>query len=108
MFQEYVPGKPNPLTVPVTFTHLEQNNLYHKGHRMDFEIDEVRIICYNEEYPTYFYVDVSYVSHDRPYTIGDLANTFPPGVLLDPKEDPNKMFFTFGEKEAELTGDALN
>ena len=72
------------------------------------DLDEVSIICYNEEYPTGFHIDVSYVNQDRPYTIGDLANTFPPGIILHPNEDPSKIFFKFGEKEAELTGDALN
>ncbi len=40
-------------------------------------------------------MNVSYVNLDRPYTIGDLANTFPPGVILDPREDPNKTYFGF-------------
>ena len=53
----------------------------------------IDVICYNYEYPTTFYVDVSFVNYDRPYTIGDLANTFPPGIILHPKYDPAKVLF---------------
>jgi len=42
-----------------------------------------------------FYIDISNVNLDRPYKIGDLANTFPPGILLDPKTDVNKVIFEF-------------
>ena len=39
-------------------------------------------------------VDSSFVCPERPYRIGDLANTFPPGVILDPSLDPNDSIFT--------------
>ena len=63
------------------------------------QISFIDVICYNHEYPTTFYVDVSYVNLDRPYTIGDLANTFPPGLILDTnskrKMDPKRQIFFF-------------
>jgi hypothetical protein len=47
-------------------------------------------------------VDVSYVNLDRPYTIGDLANTFPPGLILHPKYDPAKLIFEFYKDEDDV------
>lgn len=92
-FKEYVPGKPNTLRVPVLVTHLEMNKFFHAGFGLRNDVKHVDIICYNNEYPTRFNVDISYVNPDRPYRIGDLANTFPPGVILSPKVDPNKEIF---------------
>ena len=40
-----------------------------------------------------FYIDVSNVSLQRPYKIGDLGNTFPPGIILNPNMDINKPIF---------------
>ncbi len=37
-----------------------------------------------------FYVDVSYVCPERAYRLGDLANTFPPGIVLDKGMDHNQ------------------
>jgi hypothetical protein len=53
----------------------------------------VDIICYNEEHPLRFYVDSSFVCPERPYRYGDLANTFPPGIILAPEINPNKRIF---------------
>lgn len=92
-FHEYVPGKPNPLRVPVFVTHLEISKFYHAGFGLRIDVSHIEIISYNHEYPTRFNVDVSYVNPDRPYRIGDLANTFPPGIILGPKVDPNKEIF---------------
>ena len=36
---------------------------------------------------------MSVVNPDRPYRLGDLANTFPPGIVLAPKADPNAILF---------------
>jgi hypothetical protein len=88
-----VPGKPNPLRVPVFVTHMEMNKFFHAGFGLRIDVQHVDIISYNNEYPTRFNVDVSYVNPDRPYRIGDLANTFPPGIILSPKVDPNKEVF---------------
>jgi hypothetical protein len=92
-FQEYVPGKANYLRVPVNVTHLQLNKFFHGGFGLKIDVEYVDIISYNHEYPTRFNVDVSYVNVDRPYRIGDLANTFPPGIILNPKVDPNKEIF---------------
>lgn len=92
-FKEYVAGKANNLTIPVAVTHLELNKFFHAGFGIQHKVTELDIICYNHEYPTKFFVDVSYVNVDRPYRIGDLANTFPPGIILHPKVDPNKEIF---------------
>lgn len=40
-----------------------------------------------------FFVDSSFVCPERPYRIGDLANTFPPGVILAPSLNPNDRVF---------------
>lgn len=98
-FEEYVPGQPNHLRIPIRITNLENNPFYHEGYVYDFPVTSVEIICYNYEYPTKFYVDVSYVNPDRPYTLGDLANTFPPGIILNPKVDPSKVAFSVAEPE---------
>lgn len=65
----------------------------------------VDVICYNYEYPATFYIDVSYVNLDRPYTLGDLANTFPPGLILHPKYDMSKVLFNFVREEGQSMGD---
>lgn len=78
------------------------------GFSYDFPVDKVSILCYNEEYPTRFYVDVSYVNPDRPYTVGDLANTFPPGVILAPKADPNAVIFSVKEQEGSLDDSSID
>jgi hypothetical protein len=92
-FKEYVPGKANKLTVPVDITHLELNKFFHVGFGFKVNVTEIDILCYNNEYPTKFFVDVSYVNIDRPYKIGDLSNTFPPGIVLSSKVDQNKAIF---------------
>jgi len=104
-FQEYVPGKANYLRIPVRVTHLEMNKFFHGGFGLKIDVEHVDIICYNQEYPTRFNVDVSYVNPDRPYRIGDLANTFPPGIILNPKVDPNKNIF---DLETPETGGGSN
>lgn len=88
--------------MPVSITHIENNFFYHQGYLYDFPTEKVKILCYNEEYPTRFYVDVSNVNVDRPYTIGDLANTFPPGVILAPDADPNGVIFSISIQEGRL------
>jgi hypothetical protein len=90
-----VPGQPNYLKVPVEFTHIQETTFFHEGYNINADIDTVDIICYNHEYPTKFYFDVTNVNLDRPYYIGDLANTFPPGVILNPKVNPNKILFSY-------------
>ena len=57
------------------------------------------MICYNREYPTKFTIDVSYVNLDRPFTMGDLANTFPPGIILKPGVKTDKVLFYVKEQE---------
>jgi hypothetical protein len=101
-FHEYVPGQPNYLTVPLHFSRIEDNKYYHEGYEYDMPINFVSIVCYNYEYPTMFYIDVSYVNPDRPYTLGDLANTFPPGVLLCSNEDHTKEVFYVRQPESGL------
>lgn len=96
---EYVPGQPNHLRIPIRIINIENNTFFHEGYYYDFPIQTVDIICYNYEYPTKFYIDVSYVNPDRPYTLGDLGNTFPPGVILHPKVDPSKIAFSVTEPE---------
>ena len=54
------------------------------------KIKMIDVICYNEEFPTKFYVDMSFCCPDRPYRVGDLANTFPPGLMISPKINLNE------------------
>ncbi len=60
-----------------------------RGSEFDWKKKTIEIICYNEEYPLKFNVDSTFACPDRPYRVGDLANTFPPGVILDPNVNPN-------------------
>jgi hypothetical protein len=99
VFHEYVPGKANYLRVPVLVTHLQMSKFFHGGYGFKIDVEFVDIISYNHEYPTRFNVDISYVNPDRPYRIGDLANTFPPGIILNPKVDPNKEIFVLETPE---------
>lgn len=100
---EYVPGEPNYLKIPVYFSHLEQNRFYNKDYDFDMPENFVYVVSYNHEYPTAFYVDVRYVNPDRPYTFGDLANTFPPGLILNVEHrgmDPKKEIFVIKKMDA--------
>lgn len=66
---------------------------------VDIKLPEVEVICYNEEYPTRFYIDVSYSFQDRPYRVGDLSNILPPGVLISPKHSMNDRIINVVEEE---------
>lgn len=84
-----MPGEPNYLKIPIELTHITSNPHVMKNEEFDQKIDDIEIICYNEEYPMRLYVDISYCSPDRPYRVGDLANTLPPGIILNPKYNLN-------------------
>ncbi len=62
------------------------------------KLEHIEIICYNEEYPMKFYVDVSYCSPDRPYRVGDLANLLPPGIIISPKHNMNDRIINIAEE----------
>lgn len=76
------------------------NNVFvmEKG-EIDQKLEEIDIICYNEEYPTRFYIDISYAGPDRPYRVGDLANILVPGVLINPKVKLNSIIAKIIEEE---------
>lgn len=92
--KEYVPGQPNKLIVPIEITHVSENAYVMLQGEIDIKIQKISIICYNEEYPTRFYVDISYCCPDRPYRVGDLANTLPPGIIIAPQYDMNEKIIT--------------
>lgn len=52
-------------------------------------MEDIAVVCYNEEFPSRFFIDVSFANPDRPYRVGDLANTLPPGLLIDPSVSMN-------------------
>lgn len=68
--------------IPIEVSHLTENAYTRLGASFELMQSEVRIVCYNDDYPHKFTVDMSYVNPLRFYKIGDLANTFPPGILL--------------------------
>ena len=104
-FHEYVPGQPNHIKIPINITHIETSKFFHRNFEFRKNMHFIDVICYNHDYPATFYVDVSYVNLDRPYTIGDLANTFPPGLILHPRYDPAKIIFEFYKDEDSQVGD---
>ena len=86
---EYVPNEPNHLTIPIEVTHITENPYFQQGSEFEWKKKTIDIICYNDEYPLKFNVDSTFACPDRPYRIGDLANTFPPGVILSPSINSN-------------------
>ena len=68
--------------MPLEITHATENPYLLQRGDIDIKLDHNDIICYNHEYPTRFYIDVSYLNPDRPYRIGDLANVLPPGIMI--------------------------
>ena len=61
-----------------------------QGGEFNIKKYSVDIICYNHEYPMKFYVDSSFACPERAYRVGDLSNTFPPGIILAPQVLPNQ------------------
>lgn len=88
-----MPGQPNKISVPVELTHFVNNPYAMKSAEVLDQKRFIDVICYNEEYPTKFFVDISYCSPDRPYRAGDLANTLPPGVMIAPHVNLNDKLF---------------
>ena len=74
-------------------THITENPYFIEGSEFNFKLDRINIVCYNEEYPLKFYIDSSFVCPERPYRVGDLANTFPPGVILGEDAHSNMRIF---------------
>ena len=68
---------------------MTENPYLRDSSEFEWKYEEAEIICYNQEYPRRFFVDISFCCPERPYRVGDLANTFPPGVILDPKVSLN-------------------
>lgn len=93
VLDEYAPNEPNNLKIPIQITHITENPYFQQGSEFEFRKRDLDIICYNDEYPLKFYVDSSFVCPERPYRIGDLANTFPPGVILSSSLNPNDRIF---------------
>lgn len=93
VLEEYAPNEANHLKIPIEITHITENPYFQQGSEFNLKKHDIDIICYNEEYPLKFYIDSSFVCPDRPYRIGDLANTFPPGVILSPTLSPNDRIF---------------
>lgn len=89
-----MPGQPNKVVVPIEITHITENPYIMLLGQIDTKINRISIICYNEEYPTRFYIDVSYCCPDRPYRVGDLANTLPPGIIIASQYDMNEKIVT--------------
>jgi hypothetical protein len=87
---EYVPGQPNEMTIPIVITHITQNPYLQQGGEFTFKRDKIDVICYNPEHPLKFFVDCSFACPERSYRVGDLANTFPPGLILAPHATPNQ------------------
>lgn len=84
-----MPGHPNRIKVPIELTHVTENPYIRNANEFEWKTDDIDIICYNKEYPRRFYIDISFCCPERPYRVGDLANTFPPGIILDPKVSLN-------------------
>ena len=89
VLEEYVPNESNELKIPIEITHITENPYFIQGSEFDWKKRSIDIICYNDEYPLKFNVDSTFACPDRPYRVGDLANTFPPGVILSPNVNPN-------------------
>lgn len=45
----------------------------------------MKVYCYNDDYPTKFFVDPTNITPTRGYKLGDLINTFPDGVVIHPQ-----------------------
>lgn len=83
--KEYKPGHPNKLKIPIELTHVTENPYLRAACEFEWKVEHAEVICYNLEYPRRFFIDISYCSPERPYRVGDLANTFPPGVTMSSK-----------------------
>lgn len=83
-----VAGKPTEISVPIILTNYTASPQIQNGCEIVQKHDEVRLLTYNEDFPTSFAIDITYLTHERPYRFADLANTFPPGLELSPKHRP--------------------
>lgn len=92
--KEYVPGQPNKLIVPIEITHVSENAYVMLQGEIDIKIQKISIICYNEEYPTRFYVDISYCCPDRPYPSGRSSQHSAPRHHHRPQYDMNEKIIT--------------
>eukprot|EP01016_Furgasonia_blochmanni_P016691 TRINITY_DN1973_c0_g1_i3.p1 TRINITY_DN1973_c0_g1~~TRINITY_DN1973_c0_g1_i3.p1 ORF type:complete len:342 (+),score=129.67 TRINITY_DN1973_c0_g1_i3:84-1028(+) len=84
MFKRFIPGRPNLLTVPIVSAPQDTTQPLYDGGEVSVEIQEVDIITYNENYPSRLRIDLSNLTPQHPYRLGDLAATLPDGVMLAP------------------------
>lgn len=71
-FQRYIPGRPNLLTLQISLVNLNQTADYKLGAELETYLEEVKVWCYNDIYPTRLETDMYKVSCERAYKIGDL------------------------------------
>lgn len=82
-FDRYIVGQPNRIRV-----RLEMKQMPHLAMKSDAPNlihESIDLISYNDANPTEIHIDFNRLMRKRRYTLGDLANTLPPGLEIHPK-----------------------
>lgn len=82
-FDRYVVGEPNIITVKLVIgrgIHMAERTA-----RPELLYEEFQLISYNDINPIELEIDFNRLSRKKRYTLGDLANTLPPGLAPHPK-----------------------
>jgi len=81
-FSRYIPGRPNPLVLPVYVRQTTTNKYLNTLSTWNVLTKQVWVNCYNDEYPTAIDIDLENMTPSQPIRIGDLQNLLPPGLEI--------------------------
>jgi len=84
-FNRYIPGRPNPIYLPLKMTYNKENKFINKGADIAIKYDGLWFNSYNDEYPAAIEFDPKTANPAHGYRLGELANKLPDGLELHPK-----------------------
>jgi len=85
VFNRFVIGRPNPITVPIM--PINENNCNDRmlGANVHMPINDLDLWTYTEVYPPQIQIDLSHLAVNEPIKLGDVEKLLPDGVFLHKK-----------------------
>lgn len=104
VFNEYVIGEPNIITLPIRMQYKKSFWKNKNRNAEKWSIKKIKVICYNEVFPRVLEVDSDILAAKGVVRVGDLLNTLPPGIALDSlyENSLNAMVVSFKPLEEDL------
>lgn len=85
LFNRFIPGRPNPIKIPVIPVNENQCNDRNLGANIEQMIKELDLWTYSEIYPPQIHLDCSHLTVKESIKLGDVEKLLPEGVYFHKK-----------------------